>query len=191
MLADVVQGRCSLVQEDNFGLADEGAGHQDTLALPSGYALPVGRNGRLQPQGHPFDVFVQGGHAGGFPDFPVVVPVVAEEDVVPYGPFHQLAVLQADAHAITAQAGQVHVFQVVLVIEDGAALGLLKAQQQAHQGALSAAGRPHQGHVVSGIDMQVQAVEDVGHVLGIAELETVDGDVSAHALQQLGAGLRL
>ena len=72
----------------------------------------------------------------------------------------------------------------MLVVEDGAALGLLEAQQQADERGLSATGRTHQGHIVPGIDVQVQAVKDIGHIRAVTELEAADADIAAHALEQ-------
>ena len=184
VLADVVECRCSLVEEQNLWLADDGACYQDALSLTSRHALSVGRYVRVESVGHAFDVVFECHLANGLPHIVIVQSGITEQDVLADGSLHQVAVLQTDAHAVLSQTGFADVVEVMLVVEDRSALGLLESQQQSHQCALAAARRAYQCYVFAGVDAQIQSVEQVWHIVGIAEFQSVHGYVSAGFLEE-------
>ena len=110
-----------------------------------------------------------------------------EDDVVADGALHELSVLHAGADAVVPQAAQVDAADVVLVVEDGARERFLQSHHQSHQCALTAARRADQCHVVAAVDGQVEAVEEHGHVVGIAELQPPYAHLAGDGLYHIGA----
>ena len=107
---------------------------------------------------------------------------VVENDIVADGTLNELAVLHAYAHAVLPQAAKIDVAQVILVVEDGTTKGVFQSEHEAHQRTLAAARGSDKCHVVTAVDGQVQSVEEQGHVVGIAELQTTYVYLTSNAL---------
>ena len=171
VLADVVECRGGLVEEEHLGFTDQRPGDEDALPLSARHAFTVGGNLGVHTQGHVADVAVEGCHACCLPGIIIRQQRIVEEDVVADGTLNELSVLHADANTISPQAAQVDIAQVVLVVEDGARERFLQSQHQAHQRAFATARGADQGYVVAAIDAQVESVEEHGHIVGIAKLQ--------------------
>ena len=191
MLADVVEGRRRLVEEEHLRLPDYGAGNEDALALTAGNPTAIGCDGCVHAHRHLADVAVECRQARCLPGIIIGQQRVVEEDVFTDGTLDELAVLHTDADAVAAQATQVDVGDVVLVVEHRARLGFLQSHHQTHQRALATARRSDQGHIVAAVDGQVETVEEQWHVVGIAELQGPDIHATGDALDHMTVCLDL
>ena len=168
LLGLVVQGAGGLVEQQDPGLRGHGPGDHQPLPLAAGdAALALGDHG-VHPHGHGPDIV---GHPGQLRRLPGVVHAEVgggDGDIGEDVPLEQAAVLGHHAH-VPPQGVEVQAAHIPAVVVDGPLLRGLEAQEQPHEGALAAAGGPHDGQVFPGADLQIEAVDDVGHGLVVAE----------------------
>ena len=107
----------------------------------------------------------------------VVTDVLTERGV------EQGRLLTDDAETGT-QVSDVVVADVPAVERDGALLRKVETLQQLHDCRLAAARGTHEGHLLSGTDLQAQSTEDVLLPRLVAETHVFEGDVSLNALAQ-------
>ena len=105
-----------------------------------------------------------------------VQPAVA--DVLHDGALKQPCVLQHHAKAF-AQGAAVKVPHIVAVQGDGTGIHIIEAHEQLDHGGLACAGGADDGHLLAGLDLTAEIVDD-GLVRGVAEAHMVKGDLSVN-----------
>ena len=182
MLADIVECRGSLVEEENPRLSHQCPGDEDALPLSARYALAIHADGCLHAQGQLLDVLVECCHSGGLPGIFLRQRRIVEDNVIEDGALDESAILQTDTDAETTEAGQVDLTEVILVIEDRPSLRMLQAKHQSHKRTLAAARGTDECHIVATVDMQVKTVEEQRYIMVIAEFQAADIDRTCHIL---------
>ncbi|GJC95043.1 hypothetical protein ColKHC_03869 [Colletotrichum higginsianum] len=188
-----IEGRRGLVQQQDLGVADEGAGDGDALLLAAGEQGALASDDGVEALGHRHDEVVDVGLAAGELDGLVRdLAVGAEDDVLPDGALVERGLL-ADEGDEGAVLVDVEGADLLAVDEDGAGEGVVEALEEGDGGGLAAAGGADEGDVLARADDEVEAAQDgllgAGRVaeVDVAELEGAVDGVEAGAL--LGPGV--
>ena len=169
-----VDGGGGVVQEEQPGVGEDGAGEGDALALAAGEGEAVLADGGVVPVGQRGDEAVGLGGAGGLLDLLLGGVGVAVGDVGADGVGEEEAVL-GDEPDGGAQGVLGQLADVVAADEDGAVGDVVEAGQQERDGGLAAAGGADDGDGLAGLDGEREAVED-GPLLVVAEPYVVELD---------------
>src|SRR5918995_4951330 len=155
-LALAVEARHRLVQDQDGGVADDGPGDGYPLALPSGESVAPLADDGLVPIFEVHDEVVGVGCFGG-PDNLLRGGVqLAVGDVLLDGGAEQDRVLEDDPDLL-AQGLELEVLYVSPIDPDGAASGLVQAEDQAGQGRLAGSRSADQRHPLAGKDVEGNA----------------------------------
>jgi hypothetical protein len=170
-----IQGRGSLVKEEDFGVAKNGAGDGYSLLLAAGdvgalqsYISVETCSLNLFPilfieHFYAFVTLDEGkcvGHLGRTPDLLlsgsqfVITNVISEGSVEEHG-------LLADHSEFATEVVHIEVFDVDAVDGDRPRLLIVEALQQLHDGGFSAARGTDKGDLLSWFDLDVHVLEDV------------------------------
>lgn len=174
---DGVHGGGGFVHEEDVGIAEEGAGEGEALALTTGELHAVFAEEGVVALGEARDEVVGLGVAGGGFDLLVVDLVIeAVADVVPYGLVEDDGFLGDDAD-VAVPGGGLEVAEVDAVDEYLTFLWLKQAEEDVEEGGFAAAGGADEGDVFAAVDAQGDAGEDVrvAGVVAEAEVAAFDG----------------
>ena len=161
-----------LVEHDDGGVQQDGAGDGDALLLPTRQCRVLPQDGVVALwQRH--DLVVDAGHAGGGAHLRQIGLGAPEGDVLAHGGGKQLGVLEDEGDG-GVQGGLVHVPQVHPADADGSGVGVGEAGDEGGQCRLARAGGAQQrGH---GSRFQGQAGVVDGEDLPVGEGDVVDLD---------------
>ena len=181
-----VQVRRGLVQDQDRGVAQDGPGDADALALPAGQADAAVAEPRLHALRQLPDEVGGVGGPGGAPHLLVGPSVpVAVGDVRADGVVEDHRLLADDAHLAAERRQRVRP-DVGAVDLDPAAVGVDEAGEEVHQRALPRPRRTHEGHHVALPDPQVHVPEH-GTVVLVGEGHVVERHGLLQTLQLPGA----
>ena len=143
-----------LVQQPNAGLAQQGAGEVNQLALAARQSLAAFVDLAFKPFGVRRDGGVKQPCAAGRDEQGFVARVgQAEDEVFAQGARKQAAVLR-DKADVLGQAVFGNEFEFHAVEQDAATLGLVHAREQSQQTGLAAADAANDGDAFSGADVE-------------------------------------
>ena len=180
LFGDDVEAAGGFVEDDHFGIADEGAGDGEALALAAGEGGAVGDDLGFDAEGKAVDEFAD---VGGVEDllegvFADVVEAVG--DVVADGAGEELDLLRDDGEMLAVVA-EVEGFHVAAVEVKGAVGGVVEADDQAHKGRFTGAGFADDGNALAGADVEGDVFDGGGCGARILEGDVVEfefaGDV--------------
>lgn len=182
-----VDGGGGIVQEEQPGVGQEGAGERDALALAAGQGQALLADLGVVPGGQGFDEPLGLGGAGGGPDL-LLVRVgasVGEVGADRVGEEERVLGHQADR---AAQGGVRQLAHVVAADADGAAVGVVEAGQEQRDGGLAAAGGADEGDGLALLDPQREPVQD-GPLGVVAEADVLELDGGGRVGGQRGRAL--
>ena len=186
-LASWVEGTGGLIQQKKLGLADQGAGNRQFLALAAGQLPPFAGERGLQPHRQGFEVVaeadgVEGLHRRGH------CQGAASGQHVPDRVTDETTVLE---HGADLRSQQVLLQQAGIgaVEPEHAVLRVAKTQQQMQQGRLAASGGSHQCHIAAGGDVDAQILQGPGAALVVAEADSLKVNGSLELTGVLGTRL--
>ena len=107
-------------------------------------------------------------------------------DVLHDGALEQPCVLQHHAEALT-QGAAVKVPHIVAIQGDGTGIHIIEAHEQLDHGSFARAGRADDGHLLAGLDLTAEIVDD-GLVRGVAEADMAECHLSVDAGRVRAAG---
>ncbi len=148
-----------VVEDQDLGVGEQGAGERDPLALAAGERQALLADDRVVALGEPVDERVGAGEAGGGPYLLVARVRASVGDVGPYGVGEQQALLEDEADA-GAQGGQGQVADVVPADPDRARRRVVEARQERDGGGLAAARRADERERLARAHVQAEAVEE-------------------------------
>lgn len=169
-----VDGGGRVVEEEEPGVGEDGAGEGDALALAAGEGEPVLADGGVVAVRQVGDEPVGLGGAGGLFDLLPGGVGEAVGDVGADGVGEQEAVLGNEPDG-RAQGRLGEFADVVAADEDGPVGHVVEAGHQEGDGGLAAAGRADDGDGLAGFDGEREPVED-GALVVIAEADVVELD---------------
>ena len=154
-----VDGRRGVVEHQDPGVGEQGAGQGDALALASRKREAPLPHHRVVTRRQHLDELVGFGRLRRGPHLLVGGVRAAVGDVVPDGGGEQEGVFEdhpdAAAQIVEAQVGHVHPVE-----RDGAGVDVVEAGQEQGHGGLARSRRPDQGHPFTGPDPQAEPVEE-------------------------------
>ena len=156
-----------LVQDEHGGVADQGTGDGDALALPAREGRPALADHRVVAVLQLANEFVRVRRPRRRRDLLQRRLGLAVGDVLADGGPEQQRLLQHDAD-VAPQRGALVLPQVAAVDQDGAALRLVQPQDQAHDRGLAGPRHPHQREPLAGRDAERDVAQ---HVLAVAVVE--------------------
>src|SRR5712691_3679715 len=150
--------RCGLVQDEDTGIADNGAGEAEQLSLANAQVHTTLGEGCIVAlcQGH--DEVVRPNRLGGGNPVRITGGCASVEDVLLDGPGEQVGLLEDHAH-LAYQRLASHVPDVKAIDHDPALGDISEAVQQGGQRTLASAGRAYQGDRFSWPDVQIDILE--------------------------------
>ncbi len=169
-----VHGGGGVVEEEQAGVGEEGAGEGDALALAAGEGEPLLADLGVVPGGQGVDESFRLGGAGGGADLLLAGLGVPVGDVGADGVGEEERILghQSDGGAQRVVGQLAH---VVAADADGAAVGVVEAGQEERDGGLAGAGGADDGDGLALGDGQGEPVED-GPLGVVAEDDAVELD---------------
>ena len=178
LLGGGVDGAGGVVEHEDRGVVEQGAGKRHPLALAAGEAEATFTHQRVVAAGQRLDERVRPRRAGGGDDLCVTGVGPRVGDVVAYRLREQEALLERDPD-MAAQRGQRHVDDVVAVDPDRAGLRVVEAGEQHQRRRLAAAAGTDERDPLAGGDLEREAVE---HRLAVVvpEAHVVERDRAAH-----------
>ena len=181
-----IQGRRSLVQEDDGGGLEDGAGNGHPLLLPAAQLQPPLANHSLvlerEPDYLPVDVGVGSSRLGSL----VRGLYLAVADVVQDGLVEEDRVLGHHPYALP-QAGLLHRPHILPVDEDGPLLDVVEPEQEAHDGALACTARADQGKRLARVEGEGDVLE-YGLLWHVVEGDPPEFDLPLANRQRRGIG---
>ncbi|SCE47781.1 hypothetical protein GA0115253_105726 [Streptomyces sp. Termitarium-T10T-6] len=178
-----VDGGGRVVEEEEPGVGEDGAGEGDALALAAGEGEPVLADGGVVAVRQVGDEPVGLGGAGGRLDLLLGGVGEAVGDVGADGVGEEEAVL-GDEPDGGAQGGLGQLADVVAADEDGPVGDVVEAGQQERDGGLAAAGGADDGDGLAGFDGEREPVE-YGPVVLVSEGDVVELDPGRGVCGQL------
>ncbi|TLS21369.1 uncharacterized protein PpBr36_10204 [Pyricularia pennisetigena] len=183
-----VEGAGGLVEQQDLGVADEGAGDGDALPLAARELGAVGPGGGAEAVGQRRDEIPGVGGAEGALDGGVVrrrrlpLPAVdAQRNVLPDRALEQRRLLLHQRHDPPVQP-RVQLRQRVPAYADAARRRVVEALQHGDYGRLAAPGRADQGHKLAALDLERYVLEHGGlGPEGVGEADVVELDGAAGA----------
>src|SRR5699024_10562722 len=180
-----VEGGGRLVEDEDFGVFENGAGDAEALALPPGELRAAVADVRVQPAGRfgdePFGIGdpcrVHDLFARGFG--------IAEPDVVLDGVVEEYRILRHDAH-LFAQLMHVVLQDVAPVDTDFARRYVVKARYKVRNGRFAAAGRTDERHRLAFLHREADTADDLAFLVG--ETDVAELDAVAEMFQTDGVG---
>ena len=147
------------VEDEDGGVADEGAGDGDALALAAGEALAAFAEGGVVALREGLDEVVGVGFAGGGDDFLARGADFAEGDVFGDGGVEEEDVL-ADEGEVGAEVGDAEGFERDAVDFDLAGGGIVKAEEEVDEGAFAGAAFAGEAEALAAREVEADVVED-------------------------------
>ena len=144
VLGDRVERRGRLVEDEQVGVAQQGARDREALALAARDLHACFSDDRVQSLVRPREQAVARRASQRVQHLRVARSGAHEQQVLANAPREQLRVLRDEPDA-GAQSLQVHLQPRVPVVENPARLRAVEAHQQLHERALARARRPHEG----------------------------------------------
>lgn len=170
-----VQGACRLVEDEDGGLGEQGAGDGHALALAAGEVGAALVEGGVVAVGQILDEFVGSGHARGKHDFLERGRGFGGGDVLADGAFEQKAFLEHDADG-AAQVGQVEIPHVGAVQGDASLLQRVQALDEPGEGRFAGTRPANDANDRTGRKVKGNIGQGRRHVQGIAEGHAFDAD---------------
>ena len=158
-LCDVVQGGCRLIKDQDPGFGRNGSGDHEALPLSAGDAAAALLEHGVHAHGHIPDIIGDACDLRGIPGILEFELGVGDHDIFIDTAGKEFSVLH-DTADLPSYGPHVQGLGVLAVIIDAAALGLLKAKEQAHERGFAAAASSHQGHILAGRDLQAQVLKE-------------------------------
>jgi len=153
-----VQRAGSFVEQQHAGVAQQGAGEGDALALAAGESAALLADEGFEAEGEFVDEVRGGGGFGGGPDCCVGGAGAAHADVGGDGVVEQQAIL-ADIGEGVAQGGEGDIAQVRAVEADGAGGDVLQAGDEGEGGGFAGAGGADEGDGLAGEGFETEIAE--------------------------------
>ncbi len=169
-----VDGRGGVVQDQQSGVGEDGAGQRDALPLAAGEREALFADDRVVPLGERGDERVGLRGARGCPYLLLARLRVPVGEVGADGVGEEEAVLRHQADR-GAQRGVREVPDVLAADPHGAAVGVVEPRQQQRHRRLAAAGGAHHGQRLARLDAQRQVVQH-RRALAVAEADGVELD---------------
>src|ERR1017187_1024024 len=183
-----VQVAGGFVQDQDGRVLQQGSRDGEALALSAGKLDAAIANHGVVAFREALDEFVGEGGLGGGADGFLLHAIAAVGDIVGHGVIEQKSILrhQADLAAQARQAEGTHVAAVDL---DAARGKVVETRHQVGDGGLAATAWPHQGHHLTGLHFEIQALETeaLGRS-GIVETGVLEDDVVLKAGELRRAG---
>ena len=181
-LRGLIERRRRLVQQQHRGIADDGAGNGDALALAARERIAAfaDRGVVLLRQAH--DVAVDFGLARRLHDLLVARAFLAEPDVFPDRHVEQHVLLEHYRHA-PAQRFAGDLADIDAVDGDAPFIGHVETQDQIEQCALAGAAGADDRDALSGIELEAEIVEHRRLAALVLEGDAIESDVMGDARQ--------
>ena len=181
-----VEGGGGLVEDEHRGVAQQGPGDGDPLALPTRQRRPPLAQHRVVALGQGGDELVDVGRLGRGLDLRGRGAGASVGDVVGHRHGEQERLLQHDGH-LGAHALQRGLPHVDAVDAHGARPGVEEARHQGDEGGLAGAGRTHDGHRLARAGLHVDVSEHCSPRV-VAKGHALDADVAPHVGEGPGPG---
>ena len=172
---ELFEGGC-FVEDEDGRVDDEGAGEGEELALAYGEGAAALVEHVVEGAIEAFDDLVGADGAEAFPDA-VVADVDAECDVFADGAGEDDDVL-GDEGGAGSEAVEGEVADVAAVDADGALGGVVEAADEVDDGGFTGAGVADEGEHLAGLEVEVDAAQDVVGLAGVSEAYAFEGDAA-------------
>ena len=179
LLGTGIHAAGGLVQNQDAVICQNGAGDGEQLLLALTYVGSILVQLHLVAAGQGADKVVSVGSLGGGNHFFVGSIQTAIADVLHDGALEQPCVLQHHAEAL-AQSAAVKVTHIVAIQGDGTGIHIIEAHEQLDHGGLACAGGADDGHLLAGLDLTAEIVDD-GLVRGVAEADMAECHLTVDA----------
>jgi len=183
----LVERRGRLIEQQHRGIADDGTGDRDTLALPARQRIAALADLGIVFIRQAHDVAVDLGLLRRLLDFLIGRAFLAEPDVFPDRHVEQHVFLEHHRHAAT-QGFAGHLADIDAVDGQAPLIRHVKAKDQVQERALAGAAGTHDRDGLADVELEAEIVEHRRFGAFILERHTVEGDVVGDARQVGGAG---
>ena len=178
LLCQVVQRGSRLIEDQDPGLGRQRPRDQEPLLLPAGDpSLALGDHG-LHSHRHLSDILRDPRRFSRLPRVIQSEPRRGDRDIFKYTAHHQLAVLHDNAD-VAPQRSQVQAADVPAVVKYRTSSGLFKSQKDPDQGGFAAACLSDDRDIFPRLDPDAQVVQNIRHVVRIAEADMAQFNISA------------
>ncbi len=186
MFALGVQRTGGFVEDQDFGIGEDGAGDGDALLLAAGEFVAAFADDGFVAFVELQDEVVGIGFLGGCLDFRAGGVAFSVGDVVGDGAVEEIDILQ-DHGELGAVEFQGELADVGVVEADGAAGDVEETGDEIDEGGFSGARGANDGEGGAGANVQRDAIDDAFFGF-VAEVDVVEGDVSGDIFKRLGVG---
>jgi len=176
-----VEGGGGFVEDEDGGVADEGAGDGDALALSAREAEATFAERGVVTVGEGFDEVVGVGFAGGGDDFIAGGAGFSEGNIFSDGGVEEEDVL-ADEGEMEAEVGEAEGFDGFTVDFDLAEGGVIESEEEVDEGTFSGTAFTSKSEAFTSPELEIDFVEDGAVAVGEADVAEFD------AVGELGHG---
>jgi hypothetical protein len=181
-----VEGAGGLVEDEDTGVGQDGAGDGEALALAAGEFDAALADDGVVLLGEAVGELVYAGDPAGVHELLFGGLGAAEEDVLADGAVEEEGLLQDDAQLLTVVA-EAEGGQVGVVDEDLATAGGVKAADEGDDGGLAGAGGAYEGGDGAGLGLEADAVQD-GLAGFVGEDDVLEDYVALDGIDGVDAG---
>lgn len=142
-LGAIIEGGSRFIHEEDFGLAGDGGGDEEPLALAAGEGGGVLINDCMEAHWHGTDILIQGGEAGGFHGL-IEGHARGTGDIFVEGTRHDAAMLEDDPQ-LAAKVLEIDGAEGFAIEENIAFFGGIEAKEKAKEGGLAGTRRADHG----------------------------------------------